>query len=69
MVAVITGGNSGMGLATARKFGAQATKVAISGRDRETLDEAVREIGPGTLAVQAHVTDLRVRKNQSQNHQ
>ena len=58
-VAVITGGNSGIGFATAKKFAAQGAKVAISGRDRKTLDQAAREIGPGTLAVQADVTDLR----------
>src|SRR5215471_4876649 len=57
-VAVVTGGNSGIGLATARKFAAQGAKVAISGRDRKTLEQAAREIGPNTLAVQADVTDL-----------
>ncbi|HTL59911.1 MAG TPA: SDR family oxidoreductase [Candidatus Limnocylindrales bacterium] len=57
-VAVVTGGNSGIGLATAKKFGTQGAKVAISGRDRKTLDQAAREIGPETLAVQADVTDL-----------
>jgi NAD(P)-dependent dehydrogenase (short-subunit alcohol dehydrogenase family) len=57
-VAVITGGNSGIGLATAKKFRAQGARVAISGRDRKTLDQAAKEIGPETLAVQADVTDL-----------
>src|SRR5258707_9081385 len=57
-VAVITGGNSGIGLATAKKFAAQGARVAISGRDRKTLDAAAEEIGPDTLAVQADVTDL-----------
>ena len=57
-VAVITGGNSGIGLATAKKFGAQGAKVAIFGRDRKTLEQAAREIGPDTLALQADVTDL-----------
>jgi NAD(P)-dependent dehydrogenase (short-subunit alcohol dehydrogenase family) len=57
-VAVITGGNSGIGLATAKKFAAQGARVAISGRDRKTLDQAAKEIGPDTLAVQADVTDL-----------
>lgn len=55
---MVTGGNSGIGLATAKKFAAQGAKVAISGRDRKTLEDAARQIGPGTLAVQADVTDL-----------
>ena len=58
-ILIVTGGNSGIGLATAKKFAAQGAKVAVSGRDRKTLDQAAREIGPGTLAVQADVTDLR----------
>jgi NAD(P)-dependent dehydrogenase (short-subunit alcohol dehydrogenase family) len=53
--AVITGGNSGIGLATAKLFHAEGAKVAISGRDQKTLDEAVTAIGPGTLAVKADV--------------
>jgi NAD(P)-dependent dehydrogenase (short-subunit alcohol dehydrogenase family) len=57
-VAVVTGGNSGIGLATAKKFAAQGAKVAISGRDRKSLSQAAREIGPDTLALQADVTDL-----------
>jgi len=58
-VAVVTGGNSGIGLATAKKFAAQGAKVAICGRDPKTLDQAAKEIGPETLALQADVTDLR----------
>jgi NAD(P)-dependent dehydrogenase (short-subunit alcohol dehydrogenase family) len=54
-VAVVTGGNSGIGLATAKRFQEEGAKVAISGRSRKTLDEAVRAIGNGVLAVQADV--------------
>jgi NAD(P)-dependent dehydrogenase (short-subunit alcohol dehydrogenase family) len=57
-VAVVTGGNSGIGLATAKAFAAQGARVAITGRDKKTLEQAAREIGPQTLAVQADVTDL-----------
>jgi len=55
---VITGGNSGIGLATAKLFHEEGAKVAISGRDQKTLDEAVKVIGGGTLAVKADVSKL-----------
>jgi NAD(P)-dependent dehydrogenase (short-subunit alcohol dehydrogenase family) len=55
---VITGGNSGIGLATAKLFHDEGAKVAISGRDQKTLDEAVKTIGNGTLAVKADVSQL-----------
>jgi NAD(P)-dependent dehydrogenase (short-subunit alcohol dehydrogenase family) len=55
---VVTGGNSGIGLATAKLFREQGAKVAISGRDQKTLDEAVKTIGEGTLAVKADVSKL-----------
>lgn len=57
-VAVITGGNSGIGLATAKEFAARGAHVAIFGRDTETLEEAKRVLGEGTLAVQGDVTKL-----------
>ena len=57
-VAVVTGGNSGIGLATAKRFQEEGAKVAISGRSRKTLDEAVKTIGNGVLAVQADVSNL-----------
>src|SRR5262249_40113982 len=44
-VAVITGGNSGIGLATARRFVAEGAHVFITGRRQAELDEAVRQIG------------------------
>ena len=43
-VAVITGGNSGIGLATARAFVREGAKVAVFGRDQETLNLAVSEL-------------------------
>src|ERR1035438_3050914 len=55
---VVTGGNSGIGLATAKLFHEEGAQVAISGRDQKTLDEAVKAIGEGTLAVKADVSKL-----------
>jgi NAD(P)-dependent dehydrogenase (short-subunit alcohol dehydrogenase family) len=57
-VAVVTGGNSGIGLATAKRLQEEGAKVAIAGRSRKTLDEAVRSIGNGVVAVQADVAKL-----------
>lgn len=55
--ALITGGNSGIGLATARVFVAEGAKVVITGRNRETLDAAAKELGPNALALAADVND------------
>src|SRR5258708_26927315 len=52
-VAVVTGGNSGIGLATAKRLQEEGARVAIAGRSKTTLDEAVRTIGNSVLAVQA----------------
>ena len=49
-VAVITGGNSGIGLATAKEFKEQGARVVITGRDQQTLDEAKQEIGGDVYA-------------------
>ena len=57
-VAVVTGGNSGIGLATAKRFQEEGAKVAILGRSRKTLDEAVKAIGNGVVAVQGDVAKL-----------
>jgi NAD(P)-dependent dehydrogenase (short-subunit alcohol dehydrogenase family) len=57
-VAVVTGGNSGIGLATAKRLQEEGARVAISGRSKKTLDEAVRTIGNGVVAVQADVANL-----------
>ena len=57
-VAVITGGNSGIGLATAKEFKEQGAQVVITGRDQQTLDEAKREIGGDVLVVRSDASSL-----------
>src|SRR3989449_7247423 len=57
-VAVVTGGNSGIGLATAKRLQQEGARVAISGRSKKTLDEAVKTMGNGVVAVQADVAKL-----------
>ncbi len=57
-IAVITGANSGIGLATAKRFVAEGAEVVITGRRQKELDEAVAEIGSGVTAVQGDVTRL-----------
>lgn len=56
--AFITGGNSGIGLATARLFVAEGARVAITGRNRATLEAAAEELGPNALAIVADATDI-----------
>src|SRR2546426_12525046 len=57
-VAVVTGGNSGIGLATAKRLQEEGARVAIAGRSKKTLDEAVKTMGNGVVAVQADVAKL-----------
>ena len=57
-VAVITGGSSGMGLATAKRFAAEGAKVVITGRRHAELDAAVKEIGPAATGVRGDVSNL-----------
>src|SRR5271163_1203966 len=57
-VAVITGGNSGIGLAAAKAFVSEGAQVVIAGRDRKTLDQAVSELGSKAIAVQVDVSKL-----------
>ncbi|MGA7917625.1 MAG: SDR family oxidoreductase [Candidatus Acidiferrales bacterium] len=60
--ALITGGNSGIGLATARLFIAEGAQVAITGRDQKTLDEAIAELGANARGYRADVTIAEDRK-------
>jgi len=54
-VAVITGGNSGIGLAIAREFNANGAQLAILGRDQKTLDAAAAELGKRTVSLRGDV--------------
>lgn len=60
--AFITGGNSGIGLATAKLFVDEGAEVIITGRNQETLDEAVKLLGPKAHGIRADVTDSAARK-------
>lgn len=58
-VAVVTGGNSGIGLATAKEFVAQGATVFITGRNKEAVENAAREIGAtGIVANQANLQQI-----------
>lgn len=56
--AVITGGNSGIGLATARLFVREGAKVAVIGRDDKTLEAAQRELGDNVITIKADVSSI-----------
>src|ERR1700733_8144653 len=59
-VAVITGGNSGMGLATAKRFVAEGASVVITGRRQKELDDAVKNIGSSkAMGVQGDVANMK----------
>src|SRR5580704_11042159 len=57
-VAVITGGNSGIGLATAKRFVDEGAYVFITGRRQAELDAAVKQIGRNIAGVQGDVSNL-----------
>lgn len=57
-VAVITGGSSGMALATAERFVEEGAHVFITGRRQEALDDAVAQIGRNATAVRGDAADL-----------
>ncbi|WP_334029186.1 SDR family oxidoreductase [Alteromonas sp. P256] len=57
-IAVITGGNSGIGLAAAHAFIKEGARVVIFGRNQDTLDSAVAELGPKAVGIQGDVTSL-----------
>src|SRR6476659_6262144 len=57
-IALITGGNSGIGLATAKRFVNEGAYVFITGRRKSKLDAAAKEMGKNVTAVQGGVANL-----------
>jgi len=56
--AVITGGTSGIGLATAKRFVAEGAYVFITGRRQKELDEAVKTVGHNITGIQGDIANL-----------
>ena len=56
--ALITGGTSGIGLATAKLFLAEGARVAVTGRDQERLSAAQKELGGDTLVIRSEAGNL-----------
>lgn len=70
-VAIITGGNSGIGKGIAKRFQEEGAKIVIFGRDQEKLDQTNRELGKQALVVQGDVTnanDLKKLYSQTYSH-
>jgi NAD(P)-dependent dehydrogenase (short-subunit alcohol dehydrogenase family) len=57
-IALVTGGSSGIGLATAKRFVAEGAYVYITGRREEELSAAVKEIGSSVIAIRGDVSSL-----------
>jgi NAD(P)-dependent dehydrogenase (short-subunit alcohol dehydrogenase family) len=57
--AVITGGSTGIGLATAQRFVQEGAHVFITGRRQNEIDKAVKQIGKNVTGVQGDVSSRR----------
>lgn len=57
-VVVVLGGNSGIGLASAKAFAAEGARVVVTGRDRKTLASAQTVIGHDSIAIHSDVSDV-----------
>ena len=60
--ALITGGTSGIGLETARHFLQEGARVAVTGRNPKTFDEARQELGPEVLMISSDASDVAAEK-------
>jgi NAD(P)-dependent dehydrogenase (short-subunit alcohol dehydrogenase family) len=60
--ALITGGTTGIGLETARKFLAEGARVAITGKNPSTLAAAAKELGPDVLVIESDAGDASAQK-------
>jgi NAD(P)-dependent dehydrogenase (short-subunit alcohol dehydrogenase family) len=60
--ALITGGNSGIGLATAKLFVDEGAEVTITGRNQQTIDEALKLLGPAAHGIRVEITDSSARR-------
>jgi NAD(P)-dependent dehydrogenase (short-subunit alcohol dehydrogenase family) len=54
---LVTGGNSGIGLATAQQFAREGARVVITGRDQAKLDEAREQLGGSAIAIVSDAAD------------
>lgn len=57
-IALVTGGTSGLGFATAKRFVAEGARVVVTGRRAAELDAAVKELGKDAIGVQGDVSKL-----------
>lgn len=57
-VALVTGGTSGIGMATAKLFVAEGAHVFVTGRREEKVDEAVKTLGASSTGVQGDVANM-----------
>lgn len=57
-VALVTGGNSGIGLGVAKAYASEGASVVITGRDEKTLEQAAKEIGGDTMAIRSDAGKL-----------
>lgn len=58
-VAMITGGSTGIGFATAKEFIAEGAKVVITGRNQQAIDEAVEKLGSKAIGIRSDVTVIK----------
>ena len=64
--ALVTGGNSGIGLAVALGFAREGARVVITGRDQGSLDVAKESLGPGAIALRSDTGDTASNKELAQ---